>query len=118
MDTIKQKSNDGGAGHVVAFKSLQSDYSPNSVLPDMSRGNDRGYILIDLFASGRSASLPNITISFTMRFGSAGCGTMTDTSDHDLAVEFELLRPSDDGSSQMYLRLNCTVNNAVRETRR
>ena len=43
---------------------------------------------------------------------------MNDTSDHDLTVEFESLRPSDDGSSQVYLRLNCTVDDAVRETRR
>ena len=52
-------------------------------------------------------------ISFAMLFGSAGRGTMSDTSDLDLAVQFESLRPSDDGYSQAYLRLTAAVDNAV-----
>ena len=52
-------------------------------------------------------------VSFAMLFGSAGRGTMSDTSDLELAVEFESLRPSDDGYGQVYLEPISAVDNAV-----
>ncbi|ESP86806.1 type VII toxin-antitoxin system MntA family adenylyltransferase antitoxin [Candidatus Halobonum tyrrellensis] len=52
-------------------------------------------------------------VSFAMLFGSAGRETLSDTSALDLAVEFESLRPTDDGYSQVYLELTAAVDDAV-----
>jgi len=49
--------------------------------------------------------LSEYPLSFAMVFGSASRGTMDDTSDVDLAVEFEELRPDDEEYNGVYLSL-------------
>lgn len=52
-------------------------------------------------------------VSFAMVFGSVAHGTMRSESDIDLAVEFDDLRPEDDGYSDAYLGLRSDLNAAV-----
>lgn len=52
-------------------------------------------------------------VSFAMIFGSVARGTTTDTSDVDLAVEFDSLRPTDEGYSDAYLRLRSDLNESL-----
>lgn len=47
------------------------------------------------------ATLEAAPVSFAMVFGSAGRGELTDRSDLDIAVEFDGLRSSDDGYSDV-----------------
>lgn len=57
--------------------------------------------------------LSEYPLSFAMVFGSASRGTMDDTSDVDLAVEFEELRPDDEEYNGVYLSLVAALETAL-----
>ncbi|WP_247730628.1 type VII toxin-antitoxin system MntA family adenylyltransferase antitoxin [Halovivax limisalsi] len=48
-------------------------------------------------------------VSFAMVFGSGARGTMDEESDLDVAIEFDTVRPTDDGYSERYLRLQTAL---------
>lgn len=58
-------------------------------------------------------TLEDAPVSFAMVFGSAGRGEMTERSDIDIAVEFDGLRSSDDGYSDVYFSLCGDLSAAV-----
>ena len=88
-------------------------FAHTDVLSSMSR-DDRPEARFDEAVRERlERVLTEHPVSFAMLFGSAGRGTMSNTSDLDIAVEFESLRPSDDGYSQVYLELTAAVDDAI-----
>ncbi|MFC3959068.1 type VII toxin-antitoxin system MntA family adenylyltransferase antitoxin [Halovivax cerinus] len=52
-------------------------------------------------------------VSFAMVFGSGARGTMDEGSDLDVAIEFETVRPTDEGYSERYLRLRGALDEAL-----
>jgi len=57
--------------------------------------------------------LSEAPVSFALVFGSTARGTATGESDLDIAVEFEDVRPGDDGYSDTYLRTHVAVAEAI-----
>ena len=99
--------------HCLLLNRRKAIFAHTGVLLSMSR-DDRPEARIDEATRKRlKRVLGEHPVSFAMLFGSAGCGTMSDTSDLDLAVEFTSLRPSDNGYSQAYLQLISAIDDAV-----
>lgn len=57
--------------------------------------------------------LATYPVSFAILFGSAGEEALTSTSDVDVAVEFEGIKPEDNGYSDVFLRLYNALDDAV-----
>lgn len=57
--------------------------------------------------------LSRYPVSLALLFGSAARGSGTGASDIDIAIEFDSLRPDDDGYSEMYLGVLSDLDDAT-----